>query len=79
MADASNDKTILAAGGGMAWIWAAAEAAEAGWRVVLVEREHWMGGRVTRMNKYFPERHRRYPAPGMQARRRLPVPFYQGK
>lgn len=55
MADAQNNRTILVSGGGMAGISAAAEAAEAGCRVILVEREPWLGGRVARMNKYFPK------------------------
>lgn len=56
MADAQNGKrTILVAGGGMTGLSAAAEAAEAGFSVVLVEREPWLGGRVARMNKYFPK------------------------
>lgn len=55
MADTENNRTILVAGGGMTGISAAAEAVEAGCRVVLVEREPWLGGRVARMNKYFPK------------------------
>ncbi len=56
MADAQDGKrTILVAGGGMTGLSAAAEAAEAGFSVVLVEREPWLGGRVVRMNKYFPK------------------------
>jgi quinone-modifying oxidoreductase, subunit QmoA len=55
MADAQNNRTILVSGGGMTGISAAAEAAEAGCRVILVEREPWLGGRVARMNKYFPK------------------------
>ncbi|MEN6437332.1 MAG: CoB--CoM heterodisulfide reductase iron-sulfur subunit A family protein [Syntrophobacter sp.] len=56
MADTGNgSRTILVAGGGMSGLSAAVEAAEAGFRVVLVEREPWLGGRVARMNKYFPK------------------------
>jgi quinone-modifying oxidoreductase subunit QmoA len=42
-------------GGGIAGITAAVEAAEAGQEVFLVEREHTLGGRVLRMNEYFPK------------------------
>ncbi|MGC8492688.1 MAG: CoB--CoM heterodisulfide reductase iron-sulfur subunit A family protein [Syntrophobacteraceae bacterium] len=56
MADAHNSaRTILVAGGGIAGLSAAVEAAEAGFQVVLVEREPFLGGRVARMNKYFPK------------------------
>ena len=34
---------------------AAADAAEVGYRVVLVEREAYLGGRVVRMHRYFPK------------------------
>jgi quinone-modifying oxidoreductase subunit QmoA len=34
---------------------AAVEAAEVGYRVVLVEREAYLGGRVVRMHRYFPK------------------------
>jgi quinone-modifying oxidoreductase, subunit QmoA len=56
MADAQNGtRTILVAGGGIAGLSAAVEAAEAGFNVILVEREPSLGGRVARMNKYFPK------------------------
>lgn len=56
MTDAPNDNpTILVSGGGIAGLSAAVEAAEAGFPVVLVEREPYLGGRVARMNKYFPK------------------------
>jgi quinone-modifying oxidoreductase subunit QmoA len=56
MADAQNSaRTILVAGGGIAGLSAAVEAAEAGFQVILVEREPYLGGRVARMNKYFPK------------------------
>ena len=56
MADAQNgNRTILVAGGGIAGLSAAVEAAEAGLQVILVEREPSLGGRVARMNKYFPK------------------------
>ncbi len=34
---------------------AAVEAAEVGYRVILVEKEPYLGGRVIRMNRYFPK------------------------
>ena len=56
MADAQNgNRTIVVAGGGIAGLSAAVEAAEVGFNVILVEREPFLGGRVARMNKYFPK------------------------
>lgn len=56
MAEASNGKgSILVVGGGITGVSAAIEAAEAGSRVYLVEKEPTLGGRVARMNKYFPK------------------------
>ncbi|MDR3556645.1 MAG: FAD-dependent oxidoreductase [Syntrophobacteraceae bacterium] len=50
-----GSRTILVAGGGMAGLSAAVEAAEAGFGVILVEREASLGGRVAGMKKYFPK------------------------
>lgn len=56
MAETVNGaQSILIVGGGMTGISAAVEAAEAGYQVYLVEREAYLGGRVARMNKYFPK------------------------
>jgi len=56
MADAQDStRTVLVAGGGITGLSAAVEAAEAGFNVILVEREPSLGGRVARMNKYFPK------------------------
>ncbi|MCE5335323.1 MAG: CoB--CoM heterodisulfide reductase iron-sulfur subunit A family protein [Desulfobacteraceae bacterium] len=56
MADTQgSNRTIVVAGGGMTGLSAAVEAAEAGFPVVLVEREPFLGGRVARMNRYFPK------------------------
>jgi quinone-modifying oxidoreductase, subunit QmoA len=56
MADEMNgNRSILVVGGGMSGLSAAVEAAEAGFQVYLVEREAYLGGRVARMNKYFPK------------------------
>jgi quinone-modifying oxidoreductase subunit QmoA len=48
-------KPILVLGGGIAGLTSAIEAAEAGCRVVLVERSAFLGGRVARMHQYFPK------------------------
>lgn len=50
-----SGRGILVLGGGMAGMTAALEAAEAGCSVVLVEKAPFLGGRVTRMNQYFPK------------------------
>ncbi|MBI5814132.1 MAG: CoB--CoM heterodisulfide reductase iron-sulfur subunit A family protein [Nitrospinae bacterium] len=47
--------SILVIGGGIAGMTVAVEAAECGRKVYLVEREAFLGGRVVRMNKYFPK------------------------
>jgi quinone-modifying oxidoreductase subunit QmoA len=47
--------TLLVIGAGIAGITAALEAAETGAEVVLVEREATVGGRVLRINNYFPK------------------------
>ncbi len=51
----AESQTILVVGGGIAGVTAALEAAEAGQDVILVEREASLGGRVTRLNRYFPK------------------------
>ncbi len=48
-------KPILVIGGGIAGMTAAAEAAEVGYRVILVEKEAYLGGRIVRMHRYFPK------------------------
>ncbi len=56
MADEQDKKgAILVIGGGVAGITAAVEAAEVGYPVYLVEREAYLGGRVARINQYFPK------------------------
>lgn len=56
MAEALNDnRQILVVGGGITGLSAALEAAEAGFPVVLLEKEAFLGGRVARMHKYFPK------------------------
>ena len=51
----AGEKTVLVVGGGISGITAAVEAAEAGCKVILVEKQPYLGGRVARMNKYFPK------------------------
>jgi quinone-modifying oxidoreductase subunit QmoA len=46
---------ILVIGGGISGLTAAIEAAEAGANVTVVEKEAFLGGRVARMNLYFPK------------------------
>ncbi len=51
----ADAKPILVVGGGIAGMTAAVEAAEVGYRVILVEKEAYLGGRVLRMHRYFPK------------------------
>ena len=50
-----SPKGILVIGGGMAGVTAAVEIAEVGYDVFLVEKEPYLGGRVARLNQYFPK------------------------
>jgi quinone-modifying oxidoreductase subunit QmoA len=54
-ANGPKSQTIVVVGGGIAGISAALEAAEAGHDVVLLEKGPALGGRVTRLNRYFPK------------------------
>jgi len=54
MAD-DQAKSILVVGGGMSGLTAAVEAAEVGRRVVLVEKNPYLGGRVAQLHQYFPK------------------------
>ncbi|SDN83773.1 putative adenylylsulfate reductase-associated electron transfer protein QmoA [Desulfonauticus submarinus] len=47
--------SILVVGGGFSGLTAALEAAEVGYEVFIVEKEPYLGGRVTQLNKYFPK------------------------
>ena len=47
------NKRILVIGGGISGLTTALEAAEAGYKVILVEKEAFLGGRVARLNKYY--------------------------
>jgi quinone-modifying oxidoreductase subunit QmoA len=51
----SKVRPILVIGGGIAGMTAALEAAEVGYRVILVEKEAYLGGRVMRTYRYFPK------------------------
>jgi quinone-modifying oxidoreductase subunit QmoA len=51
----NNAKPVLVLGGGIAGLTSALEAAEAGCRVILVEKSAYLGGRVVRMYRYFPK------------------------
>jgi quinone-modifying oxidoreductase subunit QmoA len=48
-------KDILIVGGGISGITTAVEAAEVGYEVTLLEKNSYLGGRVTQLNKYFPK------------------------
>jgi len=50
-----NGKPVLVIGGGIAGITTAVEAAEAGCDVILAEKSPYLGGRVARLNQYFPK------------------------
>lgn len=52
---APKSQTIAVVGGGIAGITAAVEAAEMGYDVVLLEKGPSLGGRVTKLNRYFPK------------------------
>ena len=48
-------KPILIIGGGISGITTAVEAAETGYEVIIVEKLSYLGGRVVKMNQYFPK------------------------
>jgi len=51
----SSSKRIVVVGGGISGITTALEAAETGYEVFLLEKEPYLGGRVARMDQYFPK------------------------
>lgn len=56
MADEQSKRgAVLVIGGGIAGITAAVETAEVGYPVYLIEKEPSLGGRVARINQYFPK------------------------
>lgn len=48
-------KCIVVVGGGISGLTTAVEAAEVGYEVALIEKNPYLGGRVTQLNKYFPK------------------------
>lgn len=50
-----HESNIIVIGGGISGLTTATEAAEAGYTVTILERDPFLGGRVSRMNKYFPK------------------------
>ena len=55
MGEEKTTATVLVVGGGISGISTAIEAAEAGYSVVLVEKNPYLGGRVAQLNQYFPK------------------------
>jgi len=51
----NNRSEILVVGAGISGITTAIEAAEAGYKVILVETKNFIGGKAIEMNKYFPK------------------------
>lgn len=49
----AENKKVLVIGGGMSGLTAAIEVAEAGCEAYIVEKNPYLGGRVTQLNKYF--------------------------
>lgn len=55
MAEGKISQTILVVGGGISGLTAALEAAEAGHEAVIVEKNPYLGGKVTQLYQYFPK------------------------
>lgn len=51
----AENRTVLVVGGGISGLTTAVEVAEAGYNAVIIEKTPFLGGRVSRMNKYFPK------------------------
>ena len=51
----ATNQTILVVGGGISGLTAAIEAAECGKKVILIEKNPSVGGRITQLYKYFPK------------------------
>ncbi len=54
-AETGGNRSILVVGGGISGLTSAVEAAEVGYEVYIVEKNPYLGGRVTRMYQYFPK------------------------
>ena len=52
-ANNSGEEAVLVIGGGISGLTTAIEAAETGYKVILVEKAPYLGGRVTKSNKYY--------------------------
>ena len=52
----AHDRTVMVVGGGVAGLSAALDAAGAGFKVILVEKESKLGGYATRLYRQFPKR-----------------------
>ena len=52
----ANERSVLVVGGGVAGLNAARDAAKAGFRVVLVEKDERLGGFAAKLKKQFPKR-----------------------
>jgi len=55
MSDNSISSGLVVVGAGIAGITAAVEAAETGVNVILIEKNPYIGGRVSQFNEYFPK------------------------
>lgn len=55
MSENSMTSDLLVVGAGVAGITAAVEAAETGVNVILVEKNPYIGGKITQFNQYFPK------------------------
>ena len=51
----ATNQTIMVVGGGISGLTAAIEAAECGKKVILIEKNPSVGGRITQLYKYFPK------------------------
>ena len=52
---APASESIMVVGGGISGLTTAIEAAEVGYEVFLVEKNPYLGGRVSQLNQYFPK------------------------
>jgi len=53
--ESTRHQGILVVGGGMSGLTTALEAAEAGYETIIVEKNPYLGGRVSQLNQYFPK------------------------